>query len=72
MQGTIKKLIYLIIFIVIIGLLMYCVRLVLPMLGLPDPINTVIWILICIFIILAFLNYMGMFGNWNNNSNTPS
>ena len=47
---------------IVVVCIIYCVRLLLPMLGLPEPINTVIMIIIGLICLLWLLNSLGVVG----------
>ena len=52
---------FLIAFIVLVAVI-YCIRLLLPMLGLPEPISTVVLIIIGIIGLLYLVNMLGATG----------
>lgn len=47
--------------VLILGLLFYGLRLALPMLGLGEPINTIIFIIIVVLVLLAVAQWWGIF-----------
>ncbi len=55
----IEGLISLMIFIVLVGLICYFLQWVMPKLNVPDMIQTIVWVVVALFAILAAL---GMFG----------
>jgi len=48
---------------IVVVCIIYCVRLLLPMLGLPEPINTVIMVIIGLICLLWLLNSLGVVGS---------
>ncbi len=61
MPPLIRKLLSFVFLIIIVGLCIYCLRLVLPMLGLGEPANTVIMVVVAIIILCAVGYYLGLF-----------
>lgn len=60
MSGLVKQLLTFLIVLVIVGLIVYAIRLVLPLLGLPGAVEIVIWIVIVIVILVAVAKYFGL------------
>lgn len=52
----------LLIALVILVVVIYCLRLLLPMLGLPEPINTVVLLIVGLIGLLWLLNAVGVSG----------
>lgn len=46
----------------VIVVVVYCVRLLLPLLGLPEPINTVVMVIVGLIALLMLLNSIGIVG----------
>ena len=62
MSRLAKKLLTFLILLIVIGLVVYGIHLVLPLLGLPPVANTVILIIIAVIIIIAIAQYFGLLG----------
>ncbi len=52
----------LLIALVVLVVVIYCLRLLLPMLGLPEPINTVILLIVGLIALLYLVNMLGATG----------
>lgn len=61
MSGLVKKLLTFLFVLVILALVVYGIRVVLPWLGLPGPVEILIWIIIAIVILVAIAKYFGLF-----------
>jgi hypothetical protein len=47
---------------IVVVCLVYCVRLLLPMLGLPEPVNKVVLVVLALVALLMLLNSVGVIG----------
>jgi len=60
MNGLVKKLLTFLVILVIVALIVYAIRLVLPFLGLPPVVDIIILIVIAIVILVAIAKYFGL------------
>lgn len=51
----------LLITLIVLAVLLYILRLLLPMLGLPEPLNTVIFLVFGLIVLLWLLSQLGIF-----------
>jgi hypothetical protein len=61
MPPLVRKLLGFVFLIIVVGLCICCLRLVLPMLGLGEPANTIIMIVVAIVIICYIAYFIGVF-----------
>lgn len=61
MQPLIRKLLVFLVLIVILGLIIYGIKLALPLLGLGPTVEMIIFIIIAVVVLVAVAQYMGVF-----------
>lgn len=63
METLVRQLLAFLVLVVILGLVVYGIRLALPLLGLPPQVEIIVLIIIAIFVLLAILRYFGFWGS---------
>ena len=62
MDPAIAFLVNLLIFILIVGLICYLIRWALGYMAVPEPLQKVVWVIVIIVLLVAFLRMLGVVG----------